>query len=174
MFKQRKPNRLKVYDYSSPGYYFVTICTNDKGNVLGEIINAVMILNNLGIIVSENLKKISKFYKEIELDYFVVMPNHIHAILIINVVDAKFASTTNKHKDDRTKMLLSKVIQQFKRACSLDIKEIAPHINNLWQRSFYDRIIRNDKELFNIRKYIHENPLRWDIEKNIPENLDLL
>jgi hypothetical protein len=70
-------------------------------------------------------------------------------------------------------MTLSKVIQQFKRACTIDIKEITPQIDKLWQRSFYDRIIRNEKELYNIRKFIRENPLRWDIEKNIPQNLDL-
>lgn len=94
MFKQRKPNRLKVYDYSLPGYYFVTICTDDKGNIIGGIIDEKMILNGFGIIIDQNLKLIPEINETIELDFFVVMPNHIHAIIIINVGDAKIASTT--------------------------------------------------------------------------------
>lgn len=70
-------------------------------------------------------------------------------------------------------MLLFKIVQQFKRACSIEIKNKTDVNTFKWQRSFYDRIIRNEKELHNIRKYIKENPLRWDIEKDIPENLDL-
>ena len=173
MIKSRKPNRLKVYDYSLPGYYFITICTNNMQKLFGIVKEGSMILNKNGILVYQNLIKIPKINKEIELDEYVVMPNHIHSIIINNgeVVDAKFASTTVD--TDRSKMTLSKVIQQFKRACTIDIKGITPQIDKLWQRSFYDRIIRNEKELFNIRKYIRENPLRWDIEKNIPQNLDL-
>ena len=173
MIKSRKPNRLKVYDYSLPGYYFITICTNNMQKLFGIVKEGKMILNKNGILVYQNLIKIPKINKEIELDEYVVMPNHIHSIIINNgeVVDAKFASTTVD--TDRSKMTLSKVIQQFKRACTIDIKGITPQIDKLWQRSFYDRIIRNEKELYNIRKYIRENPLRWDIEKNIPQNLDL-
>lgn len=175
MIKPRKPNRLKVYDYSLPGYYFVTICTEDKGNMFGNIVNGKIVLNSLGLIIEYCIRSISKINKFIELDYYVIMPNHLHAIIIINVGDAKFAAPTmNIESDNRTKMLLSKIIQQFKRACTIGIKNKTEINSFKWQRSFYDRIIRNEKELYNIRKYIKENPLRWDIEKEIPENLDLL
>lgn len=140
--------------------------------LFGIVKEGSMILNKNGILVYQNLIKIPKINKDIELDEFVIMPNHVHSVIINNgVVDARFASTTID--TDRSKMTLSKVIQQFKRACTIDIKEFAPQIDKLWQRSFYDRIIRNEKELYNIRKYIRENPLRWDIERNIPQNLDL-
>ena len=107
------------------------------------------------------------------------MPNHIHAIIIIG--DAKIASPTlrnvQRNKEnivptDRTKMVLSKIVQQFKRICTIEIRN-----NGLpdfkWQRSFYDRIVRNEKELFNIRKYIEQNPLKWEIEQKYVENTNI-
>ena len=127
-----------------------------------------MILSEVGKIADGYWKKIETLHKNIELDYYIIMPNHIHGIIIINNVgDAKFASPT-----DRTKMELSKLIQQFKRAVTIKTKSIKSFSNFKWQRSFYDRIIRNEKELYNIRKYIQQNPLKWDLEKNI-ENLKL-
>ena len=164
----RKPNRFKDYDYSSAGWYFVTICTNDHKNHFGKIINDKMNLNYVGKIVYDYWEKIETLHKNVELDCSVIMPNHIHGIIIINNVgDVKFASLT-----DRTKMELCKLIQQFKRAVTLKIKSINHESNFKWQRSFYDRIIRNEKELFNIRKYIRQNPTRWIMEKSI-NNLDI-
>lgn len=133
-----------------------------------------MVVNDFGKIVAKNLLRINILHNNIEIDYFIVMPNHLHFILIVNVVDAKFASTTNEPPEDRTKMLVSKIIQQFKRASTLEIKQQNAGEKFRWQRSFYDRIIRNEKELYNIRKYITENPLKWQLEKNITENLELV
>ena len=187
----RKRNRLKYYDYSQAGWYYVTICPKDHKSYFGKIENEEMILNELGKIVDECWQKIETLHKNIELDLSVIMPNHIHGIIIINVVDenlsstnrdakftsfrdAKFASPTNVivKNADRTKMELSKVIQQFKRAVTMQVKTVDENSTFKWQRSFYDRIIRNEKELFNIRKYIQQNPLKWDLEKGV-DNLDL-
>ena len=187
----RKRNRLKYFDYSQAGWYFVTLCTKDHKNHFGKIENEKMVFNNYGEIVDECWKNIETLHKIIELDYYVIMPNHIHGIIIINVGgenlspptrdakfssnrDAKFASPTNVmgKMTDRTKMELSKVIQQFKRAVTIRIRSMNRNSNFKWQRSFYDRIIRNEKELYNIRKYIQQNPLKWDLEKAI-DNLDL-
>jgi REP element-mobilizing transposase RayT len=127
-----------------------------------------MNLNDVGKIVYECWDMIETLHKNVELDYFVIMPNHIHGIIIINTVgDANFASPT-----DRTKMELCKLIQQFKRAVTLKIKSINHQSNFKWQRSFFDRIIRNERELFNIRKYIKQNTLKWNFEKSI-NNLDI-
>jgi len=175
--KNRKPNRLKVYDYSNGGWYFLTICTNNKINHFGKLINGKVVLNEFGEIADKSWKMIDSLHKNIKLDEYVVMPNHIHGIIIINntVGDATlpagrqdFASPTY----DRTKMELCKIIQQFKRAVTVKIKSITNNSNFKWQRSFYDRIIRNDYELYNIRKYIRQNPLKWNLEKGI-ENLDI-
>jgi REP element-mobilizing transposase RayT len=146
--------------------------------ISGEIVNEEMKLNDYGKIVSECLKKIPMIHNNLELDYHVIMPNHIHAIIIVG--DAKFASPTlskikvvteNDALTDRTKMVLSKIIQQFKRKCTLEIRNMG-FKNFKWQRSFYDRIIRNEKELFNIRKYIEQNPSKWEIDKYSVQNLE--
>ena len=167
--KNRKPNRLREYDYSASGWYFVTICTKNHIPYFGEVENGKMKLNRYGEIVRNYWKEIGNLHSDIQLDYFIVMPNHIHGIIIINSVgDANFASPTN----DRTKMKLSKIIQQFKRAVTIDFRKNG-NSNFKWQRSFYDRIIRNEDELFKIRKYIRGNPLLWEIDKET-ENLNFL
>jgi REP element-mobilizing transposase RayT len=185
-FPHRKSTRYKDYDYNLPGYYFVTLCTNKMEYYLGEIKNGDMIYNKYGEITLKCWNGIPEHFQNVELDYYQIMPNHIHGIIIINDVgNAKFTSpTTGKNKmlskvgnakiafpTDRTKMLLSKIIQQFKRQVTIEIKTGFNFKGVLWQKSFYDRIIRNEKELFRIRKYIDQNPLKWDLNKNTVENL---
>ena len=95
MIKSRKPNRLKVYDYSLPGYYFITISKNNMQRLFGIVRDNNMILNKNGILVYQNLIKLQKINKDLELDEHTVIPNHVHAIIInIGVVDVNFASTT--------------------------------------------------------------------------------
>lgn len=161
-----KSNRLKTFDYSNQGYYFLTISTFSHIEIFGKIIENKVILNEAGKRVQTNILNIPKIFKNCELDYFVVMPNHIHLVLIVN------SKPENDNSFDRTKMVVSKVIQQFKRKCTIDIKNISKFDGKIWQKSYYDRIIRNDKELYKIRKYIELNPLKWELEKGDPENLD--
>ena len=174
----RKLNRLKPYDYSMPGYYFVTICTDNR-KLFGSLRNGELKINKKGKLVKQKWIEIPNHFKDVELDEYVIMPNHIHGIIIINenvgdtkynlnVGDAKFASPT-----DRTKMLLSVIIQQFKRICTIELKRYFEIPYKIWQRSFYDRIIRNEKELHHIRRYIKQNPLKLTLDMEIPENIDL-
>jgi REP element-mobilizing transposase RayT len=159
MIKSRKSNRLKIYDYSLPGYYFITICTNDKGDILGKVINEKMILNELGKIVLASWKKLNVMYPYCELDYFQIMPDHFHSILIINSV----GTSRDLSLQVKTKSL-SSLIGVFKTISSKGV-HLAVYKNFKWQRSFYDRIIRNEKELYNIRKYIRENPYGGILKK---------
>ena len=163
----RKPNRLKHYDYSNSGYYFVTICVNKMEAVFGKVVNEKIMLNNYGKIVEKYLKIISEKYENIELDYYAIMPNHVHAVIIIN--DINSVGTT--HELSLQRKSLSTIIGFVKMNSSRDIHQFGLE-NFKWQRSFYDRIIRNEKELFNIRKYIEENPLKWEIDKYSIANLD--
>lgn len=155
----RKPTRLKEYDYSSNGYYFITLCVDNHKIVFGDVENEKVSLNNYGKEVKKILLGLSERYKSIEIDYYVIMPNHIHCIFILD-------NGTDK------KISISNVIGAFKSLTTISLHKLGL-VDFKWQRSFYDRIIRDEKELFNIRQYIDQNPLRWDIEKNNPDNLEL-
>ena len=160
----RKSIHLKGYDYSQPGVYFVTICTNNMKKLFGQIDDGVMKLNHLGEIARRELLQVPKTYPDLELfdDEYVSMPNHIHAILWkINVgATDPVARISSSGPNPKT---LGAIVGQYK-------SRVAKQINHLrktpggpvWQRNYYDRIIRNDKELRAIRKYIADNPLQWE------------
>lgn len=175
---QRKHNRLKGFDYSSSGWYFVTICTKNREIFFGEVINRKMVLNDYGRIVKQCWFDLSNHYLNCLLDEFIVMPNHIHGIIVIKnikYVGAIFKSPnitgeinfapTNK------KLSLSTIMKWFKSISSIQIRKYK-HLFQ-WQRSFYDHIIRNEKSLFAIREYIRNNPLKWEDDRENVENLYL-
>ena len=154
-------------------WYFVTVNTKNHISHFGEVTNEEMVLNTLGDTAKTFWEQIPIHYKNVELDYFVIMPNHIHGIIILNERRdvACNVSTNEMGKISPKRNSLSVVIRGFKSALTKYAHENGI-INFCWQPRFYDRIIRNEKELFEIRKYIEENPVRWEFEKNIPENLD--
>ena len=167
----RKANRLKNYDYSQNGYYFVTICVKDKQELLGKVENDNVILNDCGKIVETCWLALPSRYNNCFLDTFIVMPNHIHGIIIINndpIVGTGFkpvpTSTTKIYS-------LSEIIRGFKTFSSRRINESSPMPSFRWQRSFYDRVIRNEDSLKNIREYITNNSLKWELGGNKTENL---
>jgi len=164
--KQRKPNRLKHYDYSTFGWYFVTICTQNHFLHFGKIKKGKMFMSKLGNIVKKCWNDIPTHFPNAELDQYIIMPNHIHGIIINNnnVGDENFHPLQHK-------TTLSNVIKGFKIGVT-NWSNKNDFSGFKWQRSFYDRIIRNEKELFNNRKYIQLNPTKWDIEKDL-DNLDM-
>ena len=138
-------------------------------------------LNNYGNIAEKRWKEIPEHYDNVDIDEYIVMPNHIHGIIIIRpgdkdtvvAVGTEHCSVpTNKNKKSYGKNygLLSKVVKSFKNAVTKDIKNISPNANIRWQRSFYDHIIRNDEGLDEIRRYIQENPMRWELDEKEPIN----
>jgi putative transposase len=176
MMLARKKNRLTAYDYSSAGCYFVTINTFNGYSHFGSFSGQAIILSRIGIIVNNLLKCIPKIHNKVYLESFIIMPDHIHAIIRILpfeetghfVKGANFAPfTISDTGNDRSKMLLSKVIQQFKRACTLEINRQHLFRGKIWQRSFFDRIIRDKNELFKAKVYIKNNPVKWIEKKGI-------
>ncbi|MCU0344635.1 MAG: transposase [Ignavibacterium sp.] len=164
---KRKNTRLKEFDYSQSRYYFVTICLKDRKEFFSHIINTDLILTEYGKILDEVWRSLPKYYN-VELDYYVFMPDHFHGILILDNT-----LTVKNDKEDK-QFSLSEIIGKYKSYSARKIREILQMGDKFeWQKSFYDRIIRNESELYNIRKYIKENPLRWDIERNNPENLEM-
>ena len=141
---ERKNPRLKDYDYTLSGYYFITICTKEKKHYFGEIANEIMKYNYIGKVANTCIKKIDDIYKPIKLDKYIIMPNHIHMILIV---------------EKETPISISRVIKQYKEYITKQTKE------HIWQKSYYDHIIRNEKDYLRIWKYIDENILKWNLDK---------
>jgi REP element-mobilizing transposase RayT len=157
--------RLADWDYSSAGYYFVTICTYNREILFGNISDNVMILSEYGNIVKEEWLKSTEIRKEIELDEFVIMPNHVHGIIIINHdddVETNGRSSLQQKQFSMQPKSIPSFIAGFKSSATKRIN-IARNMkgNPVWQRNYYERIIRNEKELHQIRAYIHNNPLNW-------------
>ena len=134
----RKNIRLKEYDYSSKGMYFITICTKDKKCIFGKLVDNIMEFNNYGNKLNEILLNYgSEKYKVV---YYQIMPNHIH--FIVNIKEDKIID-------------LSKIVSQIKSKSTNLLK-----YKNLWQKNYYERVVRDEKEYNNIIKYIKENPYR--------------
>lgn len=160
---QRKRLRLEAYDYSQPGYYFITICTRERKQealcsiepAVGAIINRPprISLTPLGRIVDETIRAIPDHYPGILVDQYIIMPDHVHLIL-------SFRNIGPDGRQIAAPTPLSKIIQQMKRTAS---KQAGVP---LWQKGFYDHVIRNDVDLANVRQYIRNNPLKWIEDKD--------
>ncbi len=163
----RKSIRLRGYDYRQAGAYFITICTKKMKNMFGRIVNGEMKLNNIGIIALDELNKLPKTFPQLIIydDEFIIMPNHIHVIFWIIEVGATepVARTTNKGIAPGS---LGTIIGQFKSRATKSINKLnrTPG-EQVWQRNYFDRIIRNNKELLAIKKYITDNPLQWEEDR---------
>ena len=181
--KRRNSNRIPQHDYSLNGYYFITVCSFNRLNIFGEIINNNKIvgadgcrpenntikiqLNEFGAIVEQELKNTENIRHEIKLDEYVIMPNHIHCIIIIqrNITDDEIVTGGQPAAPTdivNCKQTLSSFVAGFKSIVTkrINILRNTPKCS-VWQRSFYDHIVRNDKSLCLIRKYIRDNPLTW-------------
>ncbi|UCB57618.1 MAG: transposase [Candidatus Omnitrophota bacterium] len=166
-YKTRKQIRLKEYDYSLNGYYFITMCSYNRENIFGEIPvgadgcrpdnNTKIILNEYGLIVEEELKNTENIRQEIKLDRYAIMPNHVHCIIIIQ------RQLSGGQPAAPTGQTLSSFVSGFKSVATKRINILRDtSAKPVWQRSFYDHIIRNDRSLNAIREYISNNPFNWE------------
>ncbi|QQG44804.1 MAG: transposase [Candidatus Roizmanbacteria bacterium] len=152
---------MKGFSYSSNGYYFVTICTQERNEWFGDAINGKMVLNRYGETVKKQWLWLEKQFKYVYLDEWIIMPDHFHGIIMINdlksVGTGRDLSLQMKHKIKS----LSELMGVFKTTSSKLIHKTG--LNGFhWQRSFYDHIIRNEIELNEIRQYIRSNPSNYD------------
>lgn len=165
--------RLKEFDYSSQYWYYVSINTKDHLEYFGEVRKSKMILNQLGKIVDEEWRNISIIRSGVGLDSYIIMPNHFHGILIVNQSSEFKTVETLRDASLQNPVCvysLSNIIRGFKGAVTKRI-HLMGMIKFKWQSRFYDHIIRSEKDLARIREYIDMNPLKWEIEKNNPENI---
>lgn len=170
----RKLNRLRSYDYSQSGMYFVTICTQNRKHLFGCIKNGVMYLNLNGNIAYKYFNEIPKHHNNINIDQFVIMPNHVHGIITVGTRHA-VSSVNNTNDFNGTRHAvplrkfgvpmsnsLSSIIGSYKSAVTKHINKSSTRFNgSIWQRNYYDHIIRDDTDLNRIRMYIQNNPINW-------------
>ena len=142
----RKPTRIPNYDYSKDNYYFVTICTYEKKCIFGTVRE----IGRYGKIAADSIDTLSSHYSNVSIDKYVVMPNHIHMIVVIV---CKIEISDNP--------TLSQIIGAYKSEVTRLIHQSAPN-EQIWQRSFHDHVIRNQRDYDRIWNYIHTNPMRWD------------
>ncbi|MDY6939589.1 MAG: transposase [Cyanobacteriota bacterium] len=164
----RRSIRLSGYDYGQAGAYFVTICTHQKYCWFGEIRQGVMYQNFLGSAVAAIWHNLPSHFPFLELDAFVVMPNHLHGILIIT--NARPLSTPESRKGTKSGSV-GAIVQNFKSTSTRRINRINGDRKTIWQRNYYEHIIRTDRAYENIRRYILENPPRWHNDDENPNRL---
>jgi len=203
-YHNRRSIRLQGYDYSKPGYYFITICIHDmKQYLFGDIVDGIMVNNEFGEFAKRCWQEIPKHFPIVCLDEFVIMPNHIHGILRLNALDVgvqnieplrnasnqhieprqyasnqhiesrQYASNQNfepkRNASNRYQHIIpgsiGSIIRGFKIGVTKLVRQQIPNMV-LWQRNYYEHIIRDAYSLFQIRKYIRKNPKQWHDDSN--------
>jgi len=171
---RRKSIRLPRYDYSQAGAYFVTVVTLEHKCLFGEIVDGEMVLNAWGQIIQKWWDDLPVHFPNVETGAFVIMPNHVHGIIVINGRGAGTAPLPldGENRGGETPPLpkrptLGQIIAYFKYKSTKEINALAGAevVTKLWQRNYYEHIIRNDREMDAIWRYIEANPANWAKDK---------
>ena len=180
----RRSTRLGGYDYAQPGAYFVTVCTREHACLFGHVVNGEMHLNEAGEIARRCWEDIPTHFPVVELDALVIMPNHMHGIVVIGckgeASDCHVSANTRAGMSDASPLRsrpigtqpgsLSAIVQNFKSVSTRTINATrrAPG-THVWLRNYHEHVVRNEHELMAIREYIQANPAQWDEDENNPD-----
>jgi putative transposase len=201
----RRSIRLPGYDYTGPGGYFITICTYERLPLFGKIVDEEMILSLLGRIAVQEWKRLVKRFPFLELGEFVVMPNHLHGILIINgggtavagrgtaveefnagigqarrarTGDEEFDKDPSRHAPTREGFgcpvpgSIPTIVRSYKASVSWRVNRLREHPDHpVWQRNYYEHVIRDKADWERITTYIQNNPLLWDKDQINPDRM---
>ncbi len=201
---RRRSIRLKEYDYSQNGAYFMTICTWNRECLFGNILDGEIVLNDVGKMVQWIWDDLTNRFPIMELDEYVIMPNHLHGIIVMDCnrrgescirpendmhrgescirpcVQADHKEGDHKDRPyGTTKNSIGRIIQAFKSITThqytIGVKQQGwpPYAGRIWQRNYYDHVMRNEDELNRIREYIINNPLKWTEDENNPANIKM-
>jgi putative transposase len=164
-YPSRQAPRLKGYDYSSAGAYFLTICTDGRRCCFGVIEHGNMKLNGLGRMVHDTWASLGSHYAGVEIDHFVVMPNHLHGILLLH----------NNGSDPTVSQLpISEIVRRFKTYTATQLRKLVAsgqisHDGPLWQRNYHEHVIRDELDLHAHRTYTVDNPQKWSLDHENPD-----
>lgn len=175
--KRRKATHLRGFDYASPGFYFVTICTHAKHCLIGEIVDAAMRPNALGMLVQACWRAIPNHFPTVDLGQYVVMPNHLHGIICLLEASSQQGAMNRTPTNDRVDPSvgaqfiapsLGEVVRAFKARCTVALRKEASGVSPIWQRNYYEHVIRSEASLQAIREYISNNPAQWALDQENP------
>jgi len=168
----RRSVRLRGFDYRAKGAYFITICTRNRECLLGSVVSDNIVLSPIGEVVAAAWHAIPRHFPTVELGAFIVMPNHVHGILVLRDVGAKHASPLHLPPRGTSPGSLAAILQSFKSAASRGVnQQQGTPGRKLWQRGFYDHVIRDDEELNRLRRCIEDNLLRWALDEENPSKV---
>jgi REP element-mobilizing transposase RayT len=145
-----KRPRLRGFDYAESGYYFVTIVADHKICTLSTVVDSQIVLSDLGAVLEDQLLSVTEHYPHVAIDSYVIMPNHVHVLLHL---DRSGKSVT-----------LSRVVNEIKSKTTVRYHKLTNRKASVWQYGYYDVIIRSEKQLFAIRQYIKDNPVKWELD----------
>ena len=166
---RRRSIRLQSYDYARTGAYFLTICTQGRDSLFGDIVDGAMRLNEAGQVVVDSWNWMPSQYPYVRIDEWVLMPNHFHGIIVIAADDGRGGSRTAPTGKPKP---LGQLVGAFKTVSTKRINRLRDTPGTpVWQRNYYERVLRNDDELTRARDYIANNPIKWDLDKDNPANL---
>ena len=171
--RHRRSIRLKGFDYRQPGGYFITAVIKDRVCLFGEIVNGQIRLNDTGRIIQAVWNDLPSHYPDVELNAFVVMPNHVHGVIVLvddggvgrGAVGAGLKPAPTRHG-------VPEIVRAFKTFSARRVNEArkTPGVP-IWQRNYYEHVIRSDEVLTRIREYIANNPTQWDLDRENPLRL---
>ena len=168
---RRQPLRLPAYDYSQPGAYFITICTHQRHCLLGEVVDDRMHLSEAGQVTAQTWQWLSTRHPHVELDLYVIMPNHLHGVVLLHHnAGCTVPRTPDVTRGSGRQKSLGRLIAAFKTVSTQRINALqgTPHAP-VWQRDYYEHVIRNDDSLCRIRDYIANNPTSWALDRENPD-----
>lgn len=162
----RRSIRLREFDYRAANAYFVTLCVARREHLLGAVTHGEMRLSDAGVIVTECWQELPAHFQNVTLDLFVAMPDHVHGLVVINTDPVSLEMRVDQpHCASRS---LGAIVGSFKSAGTKRINRLNDTPGAvLWQRNYYETVIRDEHHLASVRKYIRENPARWSERRNV-------
>ena len=179
---QRRSPRKAGFDYTTPGAYFVTICSHNRRHIFGHIASNQMVLSSVGQIAQDRWAALPDHHPQVKLDQFVIMPNHVHGIiwlhiepdtnLSIRTAPVQSVATVSTEKAEVAPGSLGAVVRSYKASVTRIVnQQESGERTKIWQGRYHDSIIRTERALHAIRRYIVENPCRWMLDRHNPNRV---